>query len=757
MNFRTFLSSVLVVWMANLAAGVRADDAVPAAGGNPDRYNIVWDSPSKDSRGSMPIGNGDIALNVWTETDGDLLFYIAKSDAVSENSQLLKLGRVRVKFTPNPFAKNLPFKQELRLSHGDIAIAAGKDAPIEIRLWVDANRPVIELEASGPKPFEMQANLEVWRTEPRTLDAKSKEIANRFEYHNGNVPVVFDPDTVLPARENQVVWYHRDEHSIYPDVLKNQHLSSLLEKYPDPLEHRTFGGCMKGPGLIAAGDRAIRSAAPATNQRLSISLLTAQTETAEQWAAKLAKLTAAADAVDRSSARKAHDQWWSDFWNRSWIHLTGPKEAQANAQSYAMQRFMIACCGRGNLPIKFNGALFNVDETYAGTQQNADFRAWGSNYWFQNTRHLYWPLVMNGDWDMLAPWFKMYLDALPLATAKTRLYFHHGGACFQETMFFWGTPNNGDFGWNNPSTEVTNGYVRWYWSGGLELTAMMLDQYDCTQDRHFASETLLPLADAITIFYDEHWKRDANGKIRFEPVQSLETWQKAVNPLPDIAGLRFILPRLIALPEDLTTAAQRATWRKTLADLPPIPIGRAPDLKVDKRVLLPAEKYANKSNSENTEEYAIFPYRLYGLGMPDLDLAIDTFRTRRFHGGVCWAWDVIVAACLGLTDDAQKLVTVKFVDYGGQRFKWFWSAGSDWIPDMDNGGSGSTALQRMLMQCNGRRILLLPAWPADWDADFKLHAPYQTVVEAKVRHGQVVELHVTPAERNADVVIAGPN
>ncbi len=73
---------------------------------------------------------------------------------------------------------------------------------------------------------------------------------------------------------------------------------------------------------------------------------------------------------------------------------------------------------------------------------------------------------------------------------------------------------------------------------------------------------------------------------------------------------------------------------------------------------------------------------------------------------------------------------------------------------MDNGGAGSTALQRMLMQCNGRRILLLPAWPAKWDADFKLHAPYQTVVEAKIRGGKLMELNVTPAERKADVVIA---
>jgi len=29
----------------------------------------------------MPLGNGDIGLNVWTEPGGDLLFYISKTDA----------------------------------------------------------------------------------------------------------------------------------------------------------------------------------------------------------------------------------------------------------------------------------------------------------------------------------------------------------------------------------------------------------------------------------------------------------------------------------------------------------------------------------------------------------------------------------------------------------------------------------------------------------------------------------------------------
>jgi len=49
-------------------------------------------------------------------------------------------------------------------------------------------------------------------------------------------------------------------------------------------------------------------------------------------------------------------------------------------------------------------------------------------------------------------------------------------------------------------------------------------------------------------------------------------------------------------------------------------------------------------------------------------------------------------------------------------------------PDMDNGGAGMMTLQLMLMQCDDKRIQLLPAWPDDWTADFKLHAPYQTTV-----------------------------
>jgi hypothetical protein len=60
------------------------------------KYNVVWDRPGSNSKGSMPIGNGDIGLNVWAEADtGSVCFYISKTDSWDENGRLLKLSAER--------------------------------------------------------------------------------------------------------------------------------------------------------------------------------------------------------------------------------------------------------------------------------------------------------------------------------------------------------------------------------------------------------------------------------------------------------------------------------------------------------------------------------------------------------------------------------------------------------------------------------------------------------------------------------------
>ena len=76
-----------------------------------DQYNVVWVSQSRNSGESMPVGGGDVGLNVWVE-DGELLFYIARAGCRDENGALLKLGRVRISMAPNPHS-NSSFRQQL--------------------------------------------------------------------------------------------------------------------------------------------------------------------------------------------------------------------------------------------------------------------------------------------------------------------------------------------------------------------------------------------------------------------------------------------------------------------------------------------------------------------------------------------------------------------------------------------------------------------------------------------------------------------
>ena len=140
-------TAILAV-MSVLANAVAQGPDVP-----PAPANVVWNSPSTGANGSMPLGNGEVGVNLWVERDGDLLFYIARTDAWSECCQLLKLGRVRVSMVPNPFAAGVPYRQTLDLRNGCVDISAGS---VSLRVFVDAQLPVVYVTCHSTKPVRRE-------------------------------------------------------------------------------------------------------------------------------------------------------------------------------------------------------------------------------------------------------------------------------------------------------------------------------------------------------------------------------------------------------------------------------------------------------------------------------------------------------------------------------------------------------------------------------------------------------------------------
>jgi len=206
--FSTFFFPVLSL-LAETSAKNPAFDPVQKL----ETCNVVWDSPGPSALQSMPIGNGDIGLNVWVETNGDLLFYIVKTDSWGERVKssygLMKIGKVRVSLTPPGLGQGISFSQTLKLHEAEILIREGEGKNgIEIRVWVDANHPVVRIELKNAASRSVKVQVEPWRTAPA--------------------------DTILTEQKNRIVWYHRNS-----------------EKGDPQVAGLTFGALMRGEGLVS--------------------------------------------------------------------------------------------------------------------------------------------------------------------------------------------------------------------------------------------------------------------------------------------------------------------------------------------------------------------------------------------------------------------------------------------------------------------------------------------------------------------------
>lgn len=708
----------------------------------------------------MPLGNGDIGINLWAEKDGSISFYVGKTDSWSENGRLLKLGLVKIKLDPNPFAAD-SFEQILDLQTGSIKITSQTpQTSLELLIWVDANRPVIRVQGNSSKPIEIQAQLHLWRQEQRQV-SDAQEMHSFCGQNPPETPYTVYPDTVADTPD-RITWYHRNESSMWAENLRFQALQDLAQTTHDPLLNLTFGATILGHDLEKIDSCQLRSKQAVKNFEIAAFVLTAQTDTADQWLTQLEESIDTHGIQPSENDYAAHCQWWAEFWSRSFIEISGHDQAQQINQAYNLQRFMVACAGRGKFPIKFNGSIFNVDWNLQGECFDPDYRRWGGGYWFQNTRLIYWPMLQAGDCDLIKPFFDMYLNALPLAQKRTQKYFNCPGAFFPETMNFWGTYLNQNYGFDRTDKHcsyVQNTYIRRYWQGGLELTSMMLDYVEFTQDTDFLQNQLLPFADNILKFYHSYYsKLDDNGKIIFQPAQSLETWHDAVNPLPVIAGLKWVLTKLQQIPSQYVAPEKTQWWMDFLDKLPPLPTRTY--VWEQKTELLPALQYDTCSNSENPELYAVFPYRLYGIGKPNLETALVTWENRRVKRTGCWTQDPIQAALLGLTEQVQTYLikNATTMDISTKhpkniRLSAFVGPNFDWIPDMDHGGVTSVGLQQMLMQCEDSVIRLLPAWPKDWNVNAKLHAPKNTTVQFSYQNGKITQLNVNPDHRKNDIII----
>ncbi len=729
-----------------------------------DAYDVVWKSPSEDASGSMPIGNGEVVLNAWVENStGDLLFYIGRTDALSEISRVLKLGRVRVHLSGEPFLKP-DFSQHLFLHDGRMEISGGG---VKLSLFVDSNADVIHISGKSQQPVTTTVSLESWRRGnddtpfPMTPTSTGRRLPNdesgsAWSLRDAPEPLVESND-YIESLGTGVVCYHKNEASYVPLLWKEQTLESLPGRW-DPIAGRIFGSYLQGPNLRSL-ENGIVTPTGTTTFEASIATVSAQVSSAQEWKGLVAA-EAAKSPLSKAQTRTA--DWWHKFWDRSWVFVETPKDpgiGETVTRGYVLQRYAQACQGRGTYPIKFNGGYFTVEPKKMGKPFNADFRNWGDSVWFQNVRHTVAPMLEQGDSDMMESFFRLYERAATLCEARAKSYYGAEGVYFPETMTDFGTYAGGDYGWDRTGHVPSEVLCPWWataWNQGPELAMLMLDRYDYTLDESFLKKRALPMAEQVLKYFDTRFKKDDEGRIILDPTQSVETyWTGVINDMPSTAGLRAVSERLCALPARLLTSDQKTFFEHMRKSCPELPLK-----KVDAgQELAPAQKYdPQTSNCENPELYAVWPFRLVTVGKPDLMAAARlAYANRINHLDVGWGYDGNVAALLGMTDEAARILVVKCNNsHEGYRWPATWGPNFDWLPDQNHGGNLLNTCNLMLLQSEpldqGGQIRLMPAWPKDWNVDFKLWATGKAAVQCRYRDGKVESLTVSPDARAKDLV-----
>jgi hypothetical protein len=750
-------------------------------------HDVIWTTHGKNSADSMPLGNGELGINLWVEENGDLLFYLGRNDTFSEISQLCKPGMVRVSLSPNPFLAGAAFRQHLKLRDGFCEITAGApDKEVRLKVFVDSASPVVHLLGESGQPLVVTAKVESWRTEPQPVPDEAA-----WTLAKGPHKLTQSADVFPEREENSVSWYHRNETSFaFEETVRVQSLETIRDTLKDPLLHRTFGGWLTGTGFQSTDDCTIATPQPVREFHLRVASPSEQTPTAEAWLKSAESIAKRAD--DGAAALARTNAFWRAFWERSWVSSTigpatgldataiaalsptgktrhglflGQSEVSAEigsmtvGKAHTLQRYMQACAGRSIFPIKFNGSIFTVDPAHLGKKGNPDWRRWGDCHWWQNVRMPYHAMQATGDFDLMMPLFDTFERIRPFTEARAKLYHNVKGCYFAETMTVWGTYANRDYGWDRTGKQpkdVDSKYWRFAWNQGLELVGLMLDYYDYTGDKAFLENRLLPMASSVLKYFDTRFRKDGDGRIILDPTQAVETyWFDVINDTPTVAGLIDTSTRLCALPENLTPPEQRKFFTHMKAAAPVIPFEDAQlDGKTVRRIGV-AQKYNPKrSNVENPELFPIWPFRIFGLERPMLEEARNAYQLRGSHNDVGWGYDGNAAPLLGMTDEAARILKVKLSN-SNAAYRWpaTWGPNFDWLPDQCHGGNLMAAINYMLIQHSGEKILLLPAWPKDWDVSFKLHAPRQTTVEVVYRGGKIEKLEVLPRERFKDITL----
>lgn len=754
------------LFLAPLGVSVRGDDLKKPDRLMVSRSDLIYEKPAARPVEGQPIGNGRMGTMVWTTPDA-IHLQINRVDVFAVNSvhQGRRVGAtdycsgiagVSIHVGGKPFAPGeKQFRQRLSLANAECTI---ESQAIQVRLFVSANSDLLVMEIDDQRPPSESFTVNVLMLRKPVVKTGEHVATTNFAGDKNRL--------VLAQRFSE-----RDYHNASAVVVG------------------VVGG---GQAELKTNSETSRTLVlPGARGKRTILIGSAATwNTKADPAADAMSLVEKAESRPVATLRQAHQQWWRDFWSRTFVNMSSDDGQAQRAQRWRdLHLYHMASSSRGELPPKWNGSLFGT---------TGDQREWGSQYWVWTTEMLYFPLLAADAIDLTEPFFNMYVRQLPHCEKAAKQRWGASGVYFPETTAFDGPavlPDDvaGEFRdvllgrkphtsmsprakalcqfdfHLNVVTEPQKGRFTWIShvaSSGSELAIHAWWRYRHTGDRKWLRTHAYPLLRGTVEFYRSLVQKEADGHYHLNGTNAHEDFWGVKDSIMDLAAIRGTVPLAIRASEILDTDAElRVQWKELLAKLAPYPMGSDPRAKSLTGGALAddlwAAGYLGEVNGQNNPEDVwlnpVFPFEDWTL-----ETRVD-------------ATDAIVRKLLdlaprhksvlkGATTNTAIRTPIAAVRAGRSHetaaiFERYPSA----FAPLPNGMSlfeGPTAasvehlglltvtLQDALLQSVSPRpgepevIRVFPAWPKSWNASFRLLARGGFLVSSKIDNGTVAFIEV---------------
>jgi hypothetical protein len=494
---------------------------------------------------------------------------------------------------------------------------------------------------------------------------------------------------------------------------------------------------------------------------------------------------------------KSNQQWWSDFWKKSFIHLQS-EDGEANfiEKNYTYYLYVMASSSRGKYPAKFNGMLWTT---------GGDARKWGNLYWGANQSCLYNALLQTNHPELLEPMFNMYTSAYKNLALAARQQWGSEGIFIPETMAFDGlapipediaaemrelylvkkpwmerSPQfskyahtkmpflsrwnwKKDEGWKDGVWNTSDkgggtfGHVTHIFSRGAKIAYQYWLQYEYTQDAKWLRNDTYPMLKGVAEFYRNfpNVKKEKDGKYHIYHVNDNESVWGGHNTVEEIASMMGIFPVAIKAAEILNVDSElRVSWKEFVNNLSPLPMSTDYNKTGNPywvRSLPPiVQGSGDRSPDPNTMPVWFFDLCTLESEKKVLDIANTTFDTY-FSSGINAQTKVnvlsklaVAGSVLGRSESTRYLLPnqIRTAEVEVMPNRMDLREGFQ-TTSIQRLGRAAEALQYALCQSvpssPGKDPVLhiFPAWPREWDAQYTLLCRNSFLVTSSMRKGLI--------------------